>query len=152
MAVLPLPLGVEHPGLLETAESPRPPGKQKCVWGSQYGRLRPLNTQGRGPSPRPPMSPQRAQRGRPRVGGAWMGALTSHPSPSGRSRFREHPARSSAAGGGGREAARSNAAARGGARMGAWPPPPRSPTRQQGPLRSRARAGPEREAARGGES
>lgn len=36
--------------------------------------------------------------------------------------------------------------------MGAWPPPPRSPARQQGPLRSRARAGPKREAARSGEN
>ena len=63
-----------------------------------------------------------------------MGALTSHPSPSDRWRFREHPARSSAASGGGSKAAQSPATARGGeerahGRAAATPAQPRGPAR-----------------------
>lgn len=151
MAVLPLPLGVEHPGLLETAESPRPPGKEKYVWGVNTGASAPSTLKVGPPPQAADVSPAGSKGLAPSRWGLGGGADFT-PLPLRPLAVREHPARSSAAGGGGREAARSPAAARGGARMGAWPPPPRSPTRQQGPLRSRARAGPEREAARGGES
>lgn len=51
MAALPLPLGVEHPGLPETAESPRPPGEQKCVWGVNTGASAPSTLKVGAPAP-----------------------------------------------------------------------------------------------------
>lgn len=73
-----------------------------------------LLAQGGGGQGRVRAGPPAGSRAPARGGGAWVGAPISHPSPSGRWRFREHPARSSAAGGGGSRTARSPAAERGG--------------------------------------
>lgn len=80
-----------------------------------------------------------------------MGALTPHPSPSGRWRCREHPARASAAGGGGSRAARSPAAERGGEER-AWAHgrhPHAAPRASEAP-HAQGRAGAPKEEAAGG--
>lgn len=113
MAELPSSSAWNTLGRWKKCGAPQPPTRAEAEKGRD-GWQRSSSLKAGGPSPAPTQSPRRAPRGRPRGGGAWEGALTSHPSPSGRWRFREHPARSSAAGGGGSRAARSPTAERGG--------------------------------------
>lgn len=86
----PSPLAWNTPVRRRELSAPQSPTQAERGKG-QYGRLHPLTLQVGARARVRQGLPRGLKRGRPRGGGAWMGALTSHPSPSGRWRFRNTP-------------------------------------------------------------